>query len=301
MEDLTDDTFFTLATFLAPRDLVSLASSCKRFGVGGQTRRRAKRTKKRRKAANGGAELSLVEEAARRIMGLAESERERIEYKSMLQRRGGLSWLRLYDRLHLLRTSLVFTHFNEFFRYRNGDATHIRPKLSRVRSMHWRTRETYGSPFALCQGFIMKEGKHYAEFTVTEGRRAFPGIVRPAKQWFDSNPSYVNFGGNYNVFCQRQSESGVQGYSGDANSHCHFHYSQYTQCWPLSGEDGDDIKLGLLLDLDEGTLTFYCNGSSKGVVKRGLAGHYCWAMAAIVDSVPSVRIRKAPLPPSVPG
>lgn len=38
-------------------------------------------------------------------------------------------------------------------------------------------------------------------------------------------------------------------------------------------------ELGMLLDLDEGTLSVYKNGRKLGVMKRGLAGPYCWAVS----------------------
>merc|ERR1719221_205162 len=34
--------------------------------------------------------------------------------------------------------------------------------------------------------------------------------------------------------------------------------------------------IGLQLDLDEGTLTVYKNGTRLGVMKEGLSGEYCW-------------------------
>ena len=34
--------------------------------------------------------------------------------------------------------------------------------------------------------------------------------------------------------------------------------------------------LGMLLDLDEGTLSVYQNGRRVGTLKDGLAGEYCW-------------------------
>ena len=43
-----------------------------------------------------------------------------------------------------------------------------------------------------------------------------------------------------------------------------------------SSASGDDI--GMLLDLDEGTLSVYKNGRKLGVMKRGLAGPYCWVV-----------------------
>ena len=38
--------------------------------------------------------------------------------------------------------------------------------------------------------------------------------------------------------------------------------------------DGDTI--GMLLNLDKGTLTVYRNGHRLGVMKDGLSGPYCW-------------------------
>ena len=43
-----------------------------------------------------------------------------------------------------------------------------------------------------------------------------------------------------------------------------------------STTSGDE--LGMLLDLDEGTLSVYKNGTQLGVMKRGLAGPYCWVI-----------------------
>ena len=39
-------------------------------------------------------------------------------------------------------------------------------------------------------------------------------------------------------------------------------------------------KIGMLLDLDEGTLSVYKNERKLGVMKRGLAGHYCWVVSS---------------------
>ena len=40
-------------------------------------------------------------------------------------------------------------------------------------------------------------------------------------------------------------------------------------------------EVGMLLDLDEGTLSVYKNDRRLGVMKRGLAGHYCWVVSMI--------------------
>ena len=44
-------------------------------------------------------------------------------------------------------------------------------------------------------------------------------------------------------------------------------------------------EVGMLLDLDEGTLSVYINGRKLGVMKRGLAGQYCWVIAMLGGQV----------------
>merc|ERR1711957_607715 len=55
-----------------------------------------------------------------------------------------------------------------------------------------------------------------------------------------------------------------------------------------------DSVLGLLLDLDAGTLAVYKDGRRLGVLKRGLTGDYCW-MATIWKSC-RVTIHRRALP-----
>ena len=38
----------------------------------------------------------------------------------------------------------------------------------------------------------------------------------------------------------------------------------------------EDGIIGMLLDLDEGTLAVYKNGRRLGVMKNRLSGEYCW-------------------------
>ena len=55
-------------------------------------------------------------------------------------------------------------------------------------------------------------------------------------------------------------------------------------------------ELGLLLDLDEGTLSVYKDGRSLGVMKRGLVGHYCWVLCAHQND--QLVIKRGRIPPS---
>ena len=47
--------------------------------------------------------------------------------------------------------------------------------------------------------------------------------------------------------------------------------------WKGYGDfNGDCRTLGMLLDLDNGTLSVYQDGQRLGTLKDGLAGEYCW-------------------------
>ena len=56
---------------------------------------------------------------------------------------------------------------------------------------------------------------------------------------------------------------------------------------------GDDI--GMLLDLDEGTLSVYRNRRKLGVMKSGLTGPYCWVASLFRGQV---TIKREIVPPS---
>jgi len=59
--------------------------------------------------------------------------------------------------------------------------------------------------------------------------------------------------------------------------------------------DGD--RIGMLLDLDQGSMTLYKNGDLLGrMVAGGLSGEYCWA-ATMLFGWDTVRIGAAATPP----
>ena len=54
------------------------------------------------------------------------------------------------------------------------------------------------------------------------------------------------------------------------------------QSWDgMEDFSGSTCKIGMLLDLDEGTLSVYKNDRRLGVMKRELAGQYCWVASMI--------------------
>ena len=57
-------------------------------------------------------------------------------------------------------------------------------------------------------------------------------------------------------------------------------------------------RIGMLLDLDQGSMTVWKNGVKLGVMQaEGLVGPLCWAVS-VVDPGSSARIESAPVPPS---
>ena len=90
---------------------------------------------------------------------------------------------------------------------------------------------------------------------------------------------------------------------GSNNIHCcayscyegEYHWSDWAdggnrENWADMRDMEADGTIGLLLDLDEGTLTVYMNGSRLGVMKEGLSGEYSWFTS--VSNANSVRIER---------
>jgi hypothetical protein len=63
-------------------------------------------------------------------------------------------------------------------------------------------------------------------------------------------------------------------------------------------EEGD--RIGMLLDLDQGSMTVYKNDERLGVMATGLSGEYSWAVSLYYgrDTGYSARIGAAPPPAS---
>ncbi|EJK55651.1 hypothetical protein THAOC_24594 [Thalassiosira oceanica] len=100
---------------------------------------------------------------------------------------------------------------------------------------------------------------------------------------------------------------------GDSNVHaCDFHSSHGTISWTdwddyeidnewegmESCESGDTV--GMLLNLDGGTLTVYRNNRRLGVMQDGLSGPYCWYASLLSRQTvtDTVSIKRCALPNS---
>ena len=87
------------------------------------------------------------------------------------------------------------------------------------------------------------------------------------------------------------------------DGHC-FYYTLNGWCCPGNRiwegrqgarEEGD--RIGLLLDLDQGSMTVYKNDERLGVMATGLSGKYSWAVSLFMRGT-SARIEPTPAPDS---
>ena len=253
-----------LASFLEAKDLCHVKATCKALGSANND-----------VAVNG---LSMVEEAARRIYEGASDEE-----KAMLPRHIGESWIELYHHLLMLRSRLTFDQLvGTFVEYRGGDKAAVQG-----RRVNGRPRFSQ----AICGNHIMRAGKHWATFKSSSRFQSFQfvGIIRPLPGWekrgsYRFNPALDDF--NADLLQERTGrwEGDVhfcQLFVSTADGSCW--WSDWTgdrtkmSNWEGRGDyDSDCITLGILLDLDEGTLSVYQNGRRVGTLKDGLAGEYCW-------------------------
>ena len=289
MNELNADITLALAPFLTANDLISLASTCRHFGGSPSTARRneqfpwnepPRHMRARLMQERNDGVLSLIEEAAMNEVETARGEDIDWDRGGLLKRAGSESWFAPYNRLVQLRTKPVF------YRIVGKRMTHhSSTDLSLVRSkspMDGLMTNCWEMPLALCQD-VMTEGVHYAEFKAVRGGEVKIGIVRPAKEWdckkmkiglLDDRSGFIHY-------CVQQQSLGIQGYDGDVH---HFLYKPDLR-------DNDVIGVGL--DLDAGELSVYLNDVEIGVKKRGLRGHYCWAVS-IRDRHPIIKISRPP-------
>jgi hypothetical protein len=116
---------------------------------------------------------------------------------------------------------------------------------------------------------VMTQGRHYAEFTFVKGTRSSCGVTDPAMDM-------ASWGGavesNYNrmwlYYCQlgTNGERMVPGCSAGGS-----------QEWPGHEGPATGDRIGLLLDLTEGSLTVFKNDRRLGkMVEAGITAPVCW-------------------------
>ena len=152
---------------------------------------------------------------------------------------------------------------------------------------------------------VMRGGRHFVEFAISDVERGQTevhfGVIRPVSltdgidledDWEGSvDPMYVWSSYKHTVAEILRSRRSVKW--GDSIVHCCTYYCEDGRCsqtdWSNSRKESnwqgheslrESGTIGLLLNLDEGTLSVYKNGRRLGVMKDGLEGQYCWFVSS---------------------
>ena len=263
--DTPDDVALKVACHLSdPSDLLRLCVAAKRYrvkNVDGSGLSEAEAT-------NGGEgpltekKWSLVSEAARLyISRCSELQRARIP------KRVKDCWLSLMHELQGHEKPLKFSRAHTEMTLMDGGA------VATLRQAYWR---------AASSKRVMRKGRHYAKFTVN-GNNSFFGVLRPG--WnVESGHNPSNVEGHCFYFTNSGSRS--------PGTTLNYHWDGM-QSARISGD-----CIGLLLDLDVGSLTVYKNDERLGVIADDLGGEFCWAIT-LANPGPSARIESAPMPEDI--
>jgi len=259
------DALSKIISYLPAIDVLNLGLTCKRFGISNND------------------EPSLIEDSARIAVNNLATE----EQLAALPHYEGESSLADYHYIQLMRAPLAFDQLVGRFEYVNNDK-------SCVKSIDW------GTAFS---NTILRAGKHYASFVIGGFGSVLVGVMRPGQANQNARGLPID-----RIFFQHFSRNMFHD-EHTSNDHCCMYSAANSDCWTsgwddsrVSGSAWDGMErmssgdiLGLLLDLDEGTLSVYKNGKKLGVMKRGLAGPYCW-VASMNDT--GVTIKRGTIPPN---
>ena len=304
METFTDDTVVALASFLSPCDMLNLALTCKKFGDKNGTdnkKRSAAREESTREVRQRTESISLMEVSARTVLHAKWTSEER----NALPRRGDESWIGLYQEyLMIFRLPLQFDKLI-------GECNYV-DSTDKTKVCSNRENRLKSST-AICNN-IMRAGKHCVSFDFTNDgdRRSYGitcGIMRPTTKDITSLErcypaddlssfslkDYATLYGDDNVDCCLMNTFLGSGF-------IRKRWKRWTNV-ELAAMDGEQLeqagrqnrtqryqwegmewireasyKIGLVLDLDEGTLDVYKNDRRLGTLMSGLVGEYCWAI-----------------------
>jgi len=269
------DTLSKIISFLPSVDLLNLALTNKRFGL------------------NDDDDSSVIKKSTQILV----KEIATKEQLAALPHYNGESSLADYHYLQLMREPLGFDQLVGRFEYVNSE-----DKSCVICSD---VEDDGGTAFS---NNILRAGKHYVSFTFhSNTRSSFIGVMRPGQ----ANESAKGFP-FLSIFYENFSRSMVHGEDNNNDIHCCMYNAYSGDCFSsdwvdttscdITDWDGmesmasDGDILGLLLDLDEGTLSVYKNSRKLGVMKSGLAGEYCW-IASMWNGT-SVSIKRGMIPSS---
>jgi hypothetical protein len=281
-----NDTLSKIISYLPSVDVLNLSLTCTRFEI-----------------SNTNDDDSIIKESTRiAIQDIATEEQ-----LAALPHYDGENSLADYHYLQLMRGPLAFDQLIGAAYVNSEDKTCV----MQSNMYDWDT--------ALSNN-ILRAGKHYVSFTVCIGSRDNGnftlGVIRPG-QWLKAgtsygdsshNPMFRAFSEHFSLRIGRRCNSNKKNSSIDSclysgsNGNCYSNtwgeYHETQKTWDgMEGmsRPGEDT-FGMLLDLDEGTLAVYKNDRKLGVMKRGLAGQYCWVASMWKGT--RVTIKRGTIPPS---
>ena len=240
-------------------DLRNLALTCRSFGW--------------QQPGSTGQDLSLVEEIARQVLCSRRNNIKGARITLSPYVRGTTTWL------SILRESEEPLKFDTLLG--NGIEHTNEGKFS----VHANAK---GSGTAVASNYVMASGIHYAEFHF-DAELAHIGIVRPMP-----NLDRARYANDFFYFLADHWRDHFLAARTDewgrGNVHlCYYITFNGKMCltnWDNEQEIGVDWEgmkgcktvdtLGMLLNLEDGTLTVYKNNRRLGVMKDGLSGSYCW-------------------------
>eukprot|EP01046_Picozoa_sp_COSAG06_P031514 COSAG06_NODE_3074_length_5891_cov_6.288847_1_plen_302_part_00 len=268
LDAATDDTLLAIAIALpTAADLLRLALICRAaaqrfyFTATSATSYRSGGTAAAAAAAAQQTETwSIIQEAARQWITTCTDQEQ-----GWVPRRGRESWLGLMWEVESLRRGAVFGRSHGVITVSEGGSL--------------ATMAYDGKYRTAASKAVMRAGRHYTQFTMVRGGLMYFGVIRPG--W------------------------DVEGGAGAHGGYGHCFYSTFDgmrfpgrydwEGMQRAKEVGD--RIGLLLDLDQGTMTVYKNDERLGVMATGLSGEYSWAVS-IYGQGHSARIEAVEAPAS---
>ncbi|EJK49157.1 hypothetical protein THAOC_31997 [Thalassiosira oceanica] len=286
LDVLDNDLLVRCASYLDADGLAQLGRTSARFGI-----------------PQAGQERSIANEAANQQFRESATDEER----SRLPKYDDESDVDLLRALEQLRQPLCFDELAGYgLSLREDNPASVTRSAGRT---GWSTAMS---------GHPMRGGRHFVEFEITNEQDRFfvnLGVVRPVSltdgidfqdDWVGTvNAAFVSSSLKPAVAEKLRSQRTAKW--GESNVHCCAYFCSSGRCLWADWDTDEDYSdwlgqerlesggtIGLLLDLDEGTLSVFKNGRRLGVIKEGLGGEYCWFVAACRPCTISISRDQAP-------
>ena len=281
LDALDNDVLIQCASYLDADGLAQLGRTSARFGI-----------------PHAGQQISLVNEAAHQRFRQSATDEER----SRLPKYDDESDIGLCRALESLRRPLCFKELVGI-----GFSPQENPASV--------THKGHGGWSTAMSGHTMRGGRHFVEFAKQGSLYSCLGIIRPVSltngmdfdaDWKrEANPIFVSQ--RYKPAVAEKLRSQRTARWGDSNVHYCANYCYNGDCvctdwdneetysrWQGSERLTGSGTIGLLLDLNESTLSLFKNGRCLGVMKDGLGGEYVWFVSVYRACTISMSKGRAP-------